>query len=66
MRTRTFATEEAKANADQPSADLSEKEKELTGTVEKLAKEVEDLSDKTKTLDVSLLICTFRRAALIH
>lgn len=54
MRPRTFATEEAKASADQPTAELSEKEKELSGSVEKLTKEVEDLNEKNKTLDVSL------------
>lgn len=54
MRSRGFATEEAK---EQP--ELTEKEKELTTVVEKLSKEVETLTDKNKELDVSYLFIIF-------
>lgn len=53
MRSRTFATEEAKAAPEHPAQELSENEKKLTGEVEQLTKEVETLSEKNKELDVS-------------
>lgn len=55
MKSRTFATEEAKSNADQ-AAELTENEKKLTEEEEKSSKDVESLNDKTKDLDVSFLI----------
>jgi peptidoglycan hydrolase CwlO-like protein len=51
VRSRSFATEEAKASAEQP--ELTENEKKLMGEKETLAKEVETLTEKHKELDVS-------------
>lgn len=53
FRSRSFATEEAKEKAEHPAVDLTEKEKEMMGTNEKLAKDVETLTEKNKELDVS-------------
>lgn len=52
VRSRAFATEEAKQNPEQP--ELTENEKKLTEDVGKLTLEVETLTEKTKELDVSL------------
>lgn len=52
IRSRSFATEEAKPNLE-TSAELSENEKKLTIEVETLTKEVETLTEKNKELDVS-------------
>lgn len=52
IRSRTFATEEAKT--EQPVAELTESEKKLSEEVDKLAKDVENLSEKNKELDVSV------------
>lgn len=52
IRSRNFATEEAKENAEQP--DLSPKEKELTHEIEKLTKDVETITEKNKELDVRM------------
>jgi hypothetical protein len=53
VRSRSFATEEAKEKAEQPAVELSENEKKLTGEVETLTKEVETLTEKSKELDVN-------------
>jgi peptidoglycan hydrolase CwlO-like protein len=51
IRSRTFATEEAKT--EQPAVELTESEKKLTEEVDKLGKDVETLSEKNREIDVS-------------
>lgn len=51
IRTRSFATEEAKNATETPTAELTENEKKLSEDIEKLSKEVVDLTQKNKDLD---------------